>query len=66
MAIIFFFTFVLKVPKGGQYFIITINEINGNEFSVILALNFTFLFVMPISEIFNVVDFRFYFFMVRF
>ena len=32
------------VPKCGQYFIITINEINVHEFSVILALNFTFLF----------------------
>ena len=54
------------VPKRDQYFIITINEINGHEFSVILALNLIFLFVMPISEIFNGDDFRFHFFMVGF
>ena len=46
--------------------IITINEINGHEFSVSLASNFTFLFVMPISEIFNGDDFRFNFLIVRF
>ena len=42
-----------------------INEINGHEFSVILALNFIFLFVMLISEIFNGNDFRSNFLMVR-
>ena len=55
---------VLMVPKRDQYFIITINEIN--EFSVILALNLIFLFVMPISDIFNGDDFRFNFLMVSF
>ena len=54
MAIMFL---VLMVPKRDQYFVITINEINGHEFSVILALNFIFLLVMPISEIFNGNDF---------
>ena len=54
------------VPQRDQYFIITINEINGHEFSVILALNFIFLFVMAISEILNGDDFRFNFLMVRF
>ena len=39
MAIMFF---VLMVPKRGKYFIVTINEINGHEFSVILALNLRF------------------------
>ena len=50
MAIIFL---VLMVLKRDQYFIITFYEINGHEFSVILALNFSFLFVMPFSEIVN-------------
>ena len=50
MAIMFL---VLMVSKGDQYFMITINEINGHEFRVILAFIFIFLFVMPVSEIFN-------------
>ena len=54
------------VPKRDQYFIITINEINVHEFSVILALNLFFLFLMPISEIFNGDDFRFNFLIVSF
>ena len=50
MAIMFL---VLMMPKRDQYFIIPFYEINGHEFSVILALNFIFLFVMPFSEILN-------------
>ena len=34
----------LMILKPDQYFIITINEINGHEFSVILALKFRCLF----------------------
>ena len=41
MAIMFL---VLMVPKPDQYFIITINEINGHELSVILAFKFICLF----------------------
>ena len=63
MAIMFL---VLMVPKRDQYFVITINEINGHEFSVILALNFIFLLLMPISEIFNGNDFISIFLLVRF
>ena len=54
------------MQKHEQYLIININENNGHEFSGILALNFTFLFVMPILEIFNGDDFIFNFLMVRF
>ena len=32
------------IPKPDQYFIITINEINGHKFSVILSLKFICLF----------------------
>ena len=52
---------ITNKPKQCQYFIITINEFNGHEFSVILASKFTFLFVMPISDIFNGNGFRFNF-----
>ena len=53
------------VSKRGQYFIITINEMNGHGFSVIIAFNFTFLFIIPISDILNGNDPRFNFLMVR-
>ena len=63
MAIMFL---VLMVSKPDQYFIITINEVDGHELSVILALKFICLFLMSISEIFNGDDFRFDFLVVRF
>ena len=63
MAIMFL---VLMVLKHDQYFIISINEINGHEFSVIFALKFIFLFVMSISEIYNGDYFRFNVLMVRY
>ena len=47
MAIMFL---VLMVPKPDQYFIITINEINGHAFNVILALKFICLFLCPFQR----------------
>ena len=54
------------LPNPDQFFIITINEINGHEFSVFSVLNYILLFLMSISEIFNCDDFRFNFLMVIF
>ena len=55
------YVFSFNGAEAWPVFLITINEINGHEFSVILALNFIFLSVMAFSEIFNGDDFRFNF-----